>query len=48
MRVQWPKAEPGHLPQKCQVPIKQLDQDGLEQCELGVLLKETHFEMHNH
>ena len=35
MRVQWPKAEPGHLPQTCQVPIKQLD--GLEQCELGVL-----------
>ena len=39
MRVQWHKAEPGHLPQKCQVPIKQLD--GLEQCELGVSLKET-------
>ena len=46
MRVQWPKAEPGHLPQTCQVSIKQLD--GLEQCELGVLLKETDLEMHNH
>ena len=47
MRVQWPtEAEPGHLPQTCQVPIKQLD--GLEQCELGVLLKEMHLEMHNH
>ena len=28
--MQWPKAEPGHLPQTCQVPIKQLDR--LEQC----------------
>ena len=38
MRVQWPKTEPRHLPQKFQVPIKQLD--GLEQCELGVWLRQ--------
>ena len=36
----------GHLPQTCQASIKQLD--GLGQCELGVSLKETHLEMHNH